>query len=158
MSAFFWFPNRRPDAGRPDPALEPAADASAHHLVAEVPRDSLARAWARLEVKGVPFYFVAHGIEKLSGDREADAIAVDRAKSSERRRRIEAGEVVDTLQDVTDETYLASFYFSDPDGIKLELGAWCEPAFSRELGARRDTDPLRRPHIGFTGIDRSGLT
>jgi catechol 2,3-dioxygenase-like lactoylglutathione lyase family enzyme len=142
--AFFWFPNGKPTApgiAYPDSTSQTSADGSMHHLAFEVSSDSLAEVWQRLESKNVPFYFLAHSIEELSSyrtDAGIDWATSPANKVFERRRRIREGVTVDTLSDVNEDTYLASFYFSDPDGINLELAAWCEPAYSKALASRNE--------------------
>ncbi|MCU1657149.1 MAG: Glyoxalase/bleomycin resistance protein/dioxygenase, partial [Pseudonocardiales bacterium] len=124
--AFFWFPNGKsaaPGVAQPDNASQTSADGSMHHLAFRVPSDKLSAVWAHLEAHKVPFYFIAHSVSEISSYRTDNQLPFDQEKVYERRRRIKDGVTVDTLRDVTEDTYLASFYFEDPDGISLELAA-----------------------------------
>ena len=137
--AFFWFPNGSPSApgiAQPDVASQVSADGSMHHLAFEISPDSLQDVWTRLEASGIRFHFIAHSIDELSTYRADNGIPFDEQRLQRRRERLFAGGAVDTLGDVGDDTFLASFYFSDPDGINLELAAWIEPAWSKAVASR----------------------
>jgi catechol 2,3-dioxygenase-like lactoylglutathione lyase family enzyme len=142
--AFFWFPNGKPTApgvAYPDTASQTSADGSMHHLAFEIASDKLAEVWQRLESHGIPFYFIAHHIEEVTSYRADNGIDWANSPNNkvfQRRERIRKGVTVDTLADVSEGTYLASFYFSDPDGINLELAAWCEPAYSKAIASRNE--------------------
>jgi catechol 2,3-dioxygenase-like lactoylglutathione lyase family enzyme len=139
--AYFWFPNGKqaaPGVGYPDPTSQTSADGSMHHLAFQVPSGQLHSVWAHLEAHSVPFHFIAHSLSEISSYRADNGLPFDQEKVFERRRRIKAGGPVDTLDDVQEDTYLASFYFEDPDGVNLELAAWVEPAYSEALASRNE--------------------
>jgi catechol 2,3-dioxygenase-like lactoylglutathione lyase family enzyme len=139
--AFFWFPNGKPAApgiAYPDNTSQTSADGSMHHLAFQVPADKLSAVWKHLEAHNVPFYFIAHSLNELSAYRSDNNIPFNEEKVFERRRRIKSGITVDTLDAVAEDTYLASFYFEDPDGVSLELAAWVEPAYSKALASRNE--------------------
>jgi catechol 2,3-dioxygenase-like lactoylglutathione lyase family enzyme len=139
--AFFWFPNGRPSApgiAQPDVASQVSADGSMHHLAFEISPDSLQDVWNRLEASGIRFHFIAHSIDELGAYRADNDVPFDEHRLLRRRARLAAGGAVDTLDDVGEDTFLASFYFSDPDGINLELAAWVEPAWSKAVASRNE--------------------
>lgn len=141
--AFFWFPNGVPAApgtAYPETTVHTSADGSMHHLALEIASDKLADVWKRLEEKNVPFFFFAHSIEEIESYREDAGIDLAEsaaAKLPDSQELIGAKKTpVHTLDAVNENTYLASFYFTDPDGINLELAAWCEPGYSKARAAR----------------------
>lgn len=104
--AFFWFP----DAGEPQPGVSgpgcrpdqgslTSAVGSMNHVAFHVPADQLEAYRDRLRAAGVATSEVANHDDSELG-------------------------VSDTW---TDDTYVRSLYFQDPDGILLEFAAWTRP-------------------------------
>lgn len=130
--AFFWFPNGRPSVpgvSNPGTMGRTSADGSMHHLAMEIPQTHIADVWRRFEESSVPFQFVTHSLTELEAARHSS----QKFPGQNRVDRYSSGAPIHTLENVTEDTFLASYYFSDPDGIQLEFAAWCEPAYSKAL-------------------------
>lgn len=103
--AFFWFPDPPPFApGVASQPLDVAKDgmmsaiASMNHLAIDIPAETFDAAVARLRSKGVDCHVINHS----DGPDGAPA-------------------------EPTDETWIRSVYFTDPNGIKLEFAALTRP-------------------------------
>jgi catechol 2,3-dioxygenase-like lactoylglutathione lyase family enzyme len=103
--AFFWFPN--PPAFAPGIASQPldiakdgmmSAIASMNHLAIDIPAETFDDAVARLRAKGLQCHVINHS----DGPDGAPA-------------------------EPTDQTWVRSVYFTDPNGIKMELAALVRP-------------------------------
>ena len=104
--AFFYFADgaeRAPGIAFPESYATPSGDGSMHHIAMRIPPEDVVRCYERLTDAGVELQFIAHHLDRPSGR---------------------------TLADIADDTYAASVYFKDPDGIVLEFCAWM-PAWSR---------------------------
>ncbi|MEU3986728.1 VOC family protein [Streptomyces sp. NPDC026672] len=149
--AFMWFPNGIPAApgiANPADGAGTSADGSFHHLAFEIPRDGLEDVWKRLEEAAVPFYFVAHNIAEIDSWREDHGIPAPPPLASGQTALndlITSGRSVHTLDDVDEDTYLASFYFHGPDNVQLELACWCEPAFTKIVDGRQERATKAHP-------------
>lgn len=111
--AFFWFPDPPPFA--PGVASQPldiakdgmmSAIASMNHLAIDIPAETFDDAVARLRGKGIECHVINHG--------DAPGPAP---------------------KDPTDDTWICSVYFTDPNGIKLELAALTRPFVDSDLKA-----------------------
>lgn len=104
--AFFYFAAGRGGADGvafPTTYQEPSADGSMHHVAFRIAPEDVPAMHERLTSRGVEFDFVAHHVDRKS-DHTLDAIAED--------------------------TYAASCYLKDPDGMVIEFCAWL-PAWDR---------------------------
>ena len=142
LLAFFWFPNgteASPGRGFPQDLSSVSSDGSLHHLAFQIDQSDLASVWETLEKNGVPFQFVAHSMYEVDTLREDAGVSLPVAPPGQSRRElIHDGLPVSSLEDVNEETYLASFYFQDPDGVQLEFAAWCEPGFTKAIESRNE--------------------
>jgi catechol 2,3-dioxygenase-like lactoylglutathione lyase family enzyme len=111
LIAFFWFPN--PPAFAPGIASQPvdidkdgimSAIASMNHLAIDIPAETFDDAVARLRSKGIDCFVINHS----DG---ADAAP--------------AGP--------TAQTWIRSVYFTDPNGIRLELAALTRPFVDSDI-------------------------
>jgi catechol 2,3-dioxygenase-like lactoylglutathione lyase family enzyme len=109
--AFFWFPN--PPAFAPGIASQPldiakdgmmSAIASMNHLAIDIPAETFDDAVARLRSKGVECFVINH----------SDGADGNPAEP-------------------TDQTWIRSVYFTDPNGIKLEFAALTRPFLASDL-------------------------
>lgn len=103
--AFFWFPDPPPFApGIASQPLDIAKDgmmsaiASMNHLAIDIPAETFDDAVARLRSKGIECHVINHS----DGPDPAPA-------------------------EPTDQTWIRSVYFTDPNGIKMELAALMRP-------------------------------
>ena len=101
--AFFWFPDAaEPQAGvsgpgcRPDQGALASAIGSMNHVAFQVPPEKLEEYQAKLRAAGVETSEIANHDDSEFGLSET----------------------------WTDETFVRSLYFQDPDGILLEFAAW----------------------------------
>lgn len=104
--AFFWFPNSPEGVpGISAPAEMPrrgsfvSAQGSANHIAFDVPAEKFDEYLAKLEAKGIDLSPVSNHDNSPTQLSEA----------------------------VTDEVYVRSVYFFDPDGICVEMAAWTQP-------------------------------
>lgn len=101
--AFFWFP-AAPDgapgvsapAGRPDQGELLSAVGSMNHVAFSVPPERFDEYHRRLRAKGVQTSPILNHDDSPSG----------------------------VSRELTDDVYVRSFYFTDPDGILLEFACW----------------------------------
>jgi catechol 2,3-dioxygenase-like lactoylglutathione lyase family enzyme len=111
--AFFWFPDAaEPEAGISGPGVRPdrgsltSAIGSMNHVAFSVPPEKMEEYLDRLRAAGVETTEIANHDDSEWGLAET----------------------------WTDEVFVRSIYFQDPDGILLEFAAW-----TRELGSASDT-------------------
>ena len=104
--AFFWFPDAaEPVDGisgpgcRPDRGSLTSAIGSMNHVAFQVPPEKIEEYQARLREAGVETSEIANHDDSEFG----------------------------ISDDWTDETFVRSLYFQDPDGILLEFAAWTRP-------------------------------
>lgn len=104
--AFFWFPDAPPRApGIASPQDLPAqgsmltAHGSMNHIAFNVPAENFDAYCARLQAKGI----------KISGVFNHDNSPMQMSRT------------------VTDDVFVRSVYFFDPDGICLEFASWTRP-------------------------------
>lgn len=122
--AFFWFPDAPPaapgvssPAHRPDQGPITTAHGSMNHVAFGVPAEKIDEYVEVLRAAGVDCTEVANHDNSEWG----------------------------ISREVTDDVYVRSIYFTDPDGISLELAAWTQP-----LGA----DDVS--HVPKTAADATG--
>jgi len=106
--AFFWFPNAPPaDPGRSAPSFLPtqgsivSAHGSMNHIAFNVPADKFDDYVARLQAKGVAVSRVLNHDNSPTG----------------------------AAEEVTDDVFVRSVYFFDPDGVCLEFASWVGKEF-----------------------------
>ena len=124
--AYFWFPNA-PEAA-PGVAMQPhdiakdgskSAIASMNHLAISIPLEKFDEYVERIRAKGVPVRVINHG---------------DRNPAS-------------PVQ--TDDTWVRSMYFQDPDGIKLELACFTRAFTQDDLRADPRNAKGEMVHVPF---------
>ena len=114
--AFFYFSGGRDgveEVSHPATYATPSADGSMHHIAIEIAPEDVVACRDHLVANDIEFTFVAPCRGRPSGK---------------------------SLDDIADDTYAASMYFKDPDGIVLEFCAWL-PAWDR----------VSREHEPWTG-------
>lgn len=130
LIAFFWFADPPPFA--PGVASQPldvkkdgmmSAIASMNHLAINIAAEDFDATVERLKAKGVDCHVINHS----DGDNPAPA-------------------------EPTDKTWIRSVYFTDPNGIKLELAALIRPFEARDLlvdpmNEKGEPVPMRRPAL-----------
>ena len=141
--AFFWFENGTPAApgiAFPESLSEPSADGSMHHIAFKIAPDKVDEYFQRLTENGIDCRFVAHGLPGGARERRmmAELAGLTAEEAAVKMDGMAAGHRM-TPADIDEETFGASMYFKDPDGIMLEFCAWL-PAYDR-LG--RDHEPAR---------------
>ena len=116
--AYFWFNDA---AGVPAQVGQENFDGAMNHVAFKISPDDVEAWWDHLTEQGIPFGFVAHGVEHDDN-------------------------VLNDLSGITEKTFAASFYLNDPDGAQIEFCAWYpawdnfkvdHPAKSTESAARR---------------------
>ncbi len=130
--AFFWFPDAPdPEPGVSSPRTLPAdggltsAIGSMNHLAFDIPDDKFDEYYQRLQARGVAVS------EPLLHDNSEWGVA----------------------SQLTDDVYVRSMYFFDPDGVLLEFASWRkalgqpgdvvhEPRTAADLEAARTAHPL----------------
>jgi catechol 2,3-dioxygenase-like lactoylglutathione lyase family enzyme len=112
LAFFYWDAGGPGEAGisHPRNAFAPSADGAMHHVAIAIDRTDIIAMRDRLVANDVDFAFVAHNVVGRSGTR---------------------------IDDIGDDTFAASFYLTDPDGLIIEFCAWL-PAWDR---VGRDHDP-----------------
>lgn len=101
--AFFWLKKVRPAApgiAAPASLADWSAVGSMHHVAFKIDADRVDEYRAKLSERGVKYRWIAHSVD---------------------------GSIT---AEITDDTYAASMYFQDPDGIVIEFCAWL-PAYER---------------------------
>jgi catechol 2,3-dioxygenase-like lactoylglutathione lyase family enzyme len=110
--AFFYWANGSgggEGVAYPENYKVPSTDGGMHHIALAIAPEDVRPTYDRLVAKGVDFEFVAHHLERPSGH---------------------------SLDDIADDTYAASFYMKDPDGIVVEFCAWL-PAWDQVVNAHQ---------------------
>jgi catechol 2,3-dioxygenase-like lactoylglutathione lyase family enzyme len=104
--AFFWFPDApepapgvSAPAGRPDQGSLTSAIGSMNHVAFAVPPEKIEEYRERLIAAGVPCTEIANHDDSEFG----------------------------LSDELTDDVFVRSVYFQDPDGILLELACWTRP-------------------------------
>jgi catechol 2,3-dioxygenase-like lactoylglutathione lyase family enzyme len=111
--AFFWWEHTAPPApgvAAPDGVYDHSAVGSMHHVAFQVDPEDLDQCRALLEEHGISYVFMSHDLD---------------------------GGWSRKPEDVNEQTFAATVYFRDPDGIVLEFCAWLPPL--QELGG--DLEP-----------------
>lgn len=99
----------------PESYQSPSSDGGMHHVAFAIEPRNIRPTYDWLTSRGVEFEFVAHHLERPSGH---------------------------SIDDIADDTYAASFYMKDPDGIVIEFCAWL-PAWSRIINEHQPSRGLR---------------
>ncbi|MEO8115179.1 MAG: VOC family protein [Phenylobacterium sp.] len=109
--AFFWFKGAPPaDPGRSSPVALPTegsivtAHGSMNHIAFDVPEEKFDEYVARLQAKGVKTSMILNHDNSSTG----------------------------ASQEVTDDVFVRSVYFFDPDGVCLEFACWVGKPFGPE--------------------------
>jgi catechol 2,3-dioxygenase-like lactoylglutathione lyase family enzyme len=99
LAFFYWAAAGPGEAGvaHPKDAFTASADGAMHHVAIAIAPKDVSAMHDRLVANGVEFDFIAHHLQRRSGTR---------------------------LEDIADDTYAASFYLADPDGLIIEFCAW----------------------------------
>jgi len=113
LAFFHWADGGPGEVGlsHPSNAFTPSADGSMHHVAIAIDPGDVPAMHDRLVANGIEFNFVAHNVSSRSGNR---------------------------IDDIGDDTYAASFYFADPDGLIVEFCAWL-PAWERVVNEHEPT-------------------
>lgn len=126
--AFFWFPDApgaAPGVAAPDTQAGPRALVSAHgsmnHVAFDVPADKIEEYRERLIAKGV---------------RVTKVINHDNSPSQ-------------VSDDMNDDVFIRSIYFSDPDGILLEFACWTKGLGPDEVRHAAATESDRERYLAI---------
>ena len=105
LAFFYWESGGSGEVGvaHPKTAFSPSADGAMHHVAIAIEADDVPAMRERLVASGVDFDFVAHNVVGRSGTH---------------------------IEDIGGDTFAASFYVADPDGMIIEFCAWL-PAWDR---------------------------
>ena len=124
--AFFWYPDAPAAApgvaspARGRSASTTTAHASMNHLAISVPLEEFDRYAERLKAKGVPVRVINHA---------------DNARGFS--------------EGVTDETFIRSMYFFDPNGVALELAAYTRELDERDVVHEPATEADRERYLAL---------
>lgn len=123
--AFFWFPDAaEPSPGVSGPGVRPdrgsitSAIASMNHVAFQVPAHKMEEYRDKLRAAGVETTEIANHDDSEFG----------------------------LSEELTDEVFVRSLYFQDPDGILLEFAAWTRPLTDADV-SHRPMDAVRPPVI-----------
>lgn len=132
--AFFWWADGVPAApgvAFPSELANQSADGSMHHVAFKIPPDQVKDCAQRLAEHGVKYQFIAHKLPETIPEITPEQLAAIQANPESHTM---------SLDDIDDDTFAASFYFKDPDGMIIEFCAWL-PAWDKVV---REHEPLSR--------------
>ena len=131
--AFFWFADgveAAPGIAFPEHYATPSADGSMHHVAFKIAPDDVESVARHFAAHGVEYWFVPHALPESIPDVTPEQIAAMIANGDPTSRY--------SPERIDENTFAASFYFRDPDGMILEYCAWL-PAWDKVV---REHEPM----------------
>jgi catechol 2,3-dioxygenase-like lactoylglutathione lyase family enzyme len=127
--AFFWWQNSPPAApgvAFPTTVSGQSAIGSMHHVAFKIAPEQIERTAKLLEDNGIEWYGGAHPLMSPEWTRAMESITPEEMAAMHT-----PGGMHYAPDQVNEDTFAYSMYFTDPDGILLEFCAWVLPAFDK---------------------------